>query len=90
MPGSKLVSSNQHAALIELRAASDADIKPVVKAVQASSDTGGFSVAITGDHTVGMTSRLSRRKTSRTENLASGFPSPSSCWCSCSVLWSRA
>jgi RND superfamily putative drug exporter len=51
--GSRLVSSNGHAALIELRAASDADIKPVVKAVQAASGSGGFSAAITGDHTVG-------------------------------------
>jgi RND superfamily putative drug exporter len=52
-PGSKLISSNQHAVLIALRAASDADIKPVVKTVQAASGRDGFSVAITGDHTVG-------------------------------------
>jgi uncharacterized membrane protein YdfJ with MMPL/SSD domain len=51
--GSKLVSSDHRAALIELRAATDADIKPVVKAVQAASGIGGFSAAITGDHTVG-------------------------------------
>jgi putative drug exporter of the RND superfamily len=51
--GSRLVSSDRRAALIELRAASDADIKPVVKAVQAASGSGGFSAAITGDHTVG-------------------------------------
>ncbi|MCU1491991.1 MAG: hypothetical protein JWM85_3396 [Acidimicrobiaceae bacterium] len=51
--GSKLVSSDHRAALIELRAASDADIKPVVKAVQAASGDGGFSAAITGDHVVG-------------------------------------
>ena len=35
-PGNPLVSSNQHAALIELRVASDADIKPVLKAVHAA------------------------------------------------------
>ncbi len=52
-PASPFVSSNQHAALIELRAASDADIKPVVKATQAANGRGGFSAAITGDHTVG-------------------------------------
>jgi len=52
-PASKLVSSDQHAALIELRAASDVDIKPVVTALQSASGRGGFSAAITGDHTVG-------------------------------------
>lgn len=51
--GSKLVSSDHRAALIELRAATDADIKPVVRAVHAASGSGGFSAAITGDHTVG-------------------------------------
>ena len=52
-PGSPFVSSNQHAALIELRAASDGDIKPVVKATKAANGRNGFSAAITGDHTVG-------------------------------------
>jgi putative drug exporter of the RND superfamily len=52
-PGSPLVSAGGHAALIELRAATDSDIKPVVAAVQAANGTGGFAVAITGDHTVG-------------------------------------
>ena len=51
--GSQLVSSDHHAALIALRAASDAGIKPVVKDVQAANGSGGFSVAVTGDHTVG-------------------------------------
>src|ERR1700722_12893594 len=51
--GSQFVSPDQHAALIALRAASDADIKPVVKDVQAANGSGGFSVAVTGDHTVG-------------------------------------
>ena len=50
--GSQLVSSDHHAALIALQAASDADIKPVVKDVQAANGSGGFSVAVTGDHTV--------------------------------------
>src|SRR5271169_1960053 len=50
--GSQFVSSDHHAALIALRAASDADMKPVVKDVQAANG-GGFSVAVTGDHTVG-------------------------------------
>jgi putative drug exporter of the RND superfamily len=51
--GSPLVSPNKHAALISLRAATDTDIKPVVHAVQSVSGRGGFSVAVTGVHTVG-------------------------------------
>ena len=51
-PGSPLVSHNRHAALISLRAATDADIKPVVQAVQSADGSRGFSVAVTGDHTV--------------------------------------
>ena len=51
--GSPLVSPNRHAALISLRAATDTDIKPVVHAVQSANDSGGFSVAVTGVHTVG-------------------------------------
>ena len=52
-PGSPLVSAGGHAALIGLRAASDADIKPVVSTVRAANGAGGFAVAVTGDHTVG-------------------------------------
>ncbi|MGI8450205.1 MAG: MMPL family transporter, partial [Streptosporangiaceae bacterium] len=52
-PGSPLVPAGGHAALIELRAATDPDIKPVVAAVQAANGAGGFAVAVTGDHTVG-------------------------------------
>jgi RND superfamily putative drug exporter len=52
-PGSSLVSAGGHAALIELRAATDSDIKPVVAAVQAANGMGGFAVAVTGDHTIG-------------------------------------
>jgi putative drug exporter of the RND superfamily len=51
-PDSPLVSTNRHAALISLKAATDADIKPVIHAVQSASASGGFSVAITGDHTL--------------------------------------
>ena len=52
--GSPLVSDRiEHAALISLRAATDADIKPVVHAVQSANGSGGFSVAVTGVHTVG-------------------------------------
>ena len=50
---SPMVSPDRHAALIALRAATDTDIKPVVQAVQAANGTGGFSVAVTGVHTVG-------------------------------------
>ena len=50
---SPLVSDDRHAALISLRAANDADIKPVVSAVKSADGSGGFSVAVTGDHTAG-------------------------------------
>jgi putative drug exporter of the RND superfamily len=52
-PGSPLVAAGGHAAVIELRAATDSDIKPVVATVQAANGAGGFAVAVTGDHTVG-------------------------------------
>jgi putative drug exporter of the RND superfamily len=52
-PGSPLVSAGGQAALIELRAATDSDIKPVVAVVRAVNGTGGFAVAVTGAHTVG-------------------------------------
>ncbi len=52
-PGSPLVSAGGHAALIQLRAASDADIRPVERIVRAANDAGGFAVAVTGSHTVG-------------------------------------
>jgi putative drug exporter of the RND superfamily len=52
-PRSPLVSDDRHAALITLSVATDADIKPVVHAVESANGSGGFSVAVTGDHTVG-------------------------------------
>ena len=52
-PGSPTVSADGHSALIGLRAATDTDIKPVVATVQTLNGPGGFSVSITGDHTVG-------------------------------------
>ena len=51
--GQPSVSTNQHAALIALQAATDADIKPVVRAVESANGSGGFAVAVTGVHTVG-------------------------------------
>src|SRR6202020_3304260 len=51
-PGSPLVSAGGHAGLIVLRAASDAPIKPVVSSVRAASGASGFTVAVTGEHTV--------------------------------------
>jgi RND superfamily putative drug exporter len=48
---SPFVSSDGHAALIVLRAATDGDIKPVVRAVRAASGQGGVSATVTGDHT---------------------------------------
>jgi putative drug exporter of the RND superfamily len=50
--GSPMVSDNRHAALISLKASTDADIIPVVHAVQSANGSHGFSVAVTGDHTV--------------------------------------
>ena len=50
--GSPLVSSTGHAAIIELHAASDADIVPVVHAVQSANGVDGLSVSITGQRTV--------------------------------------
>ena len=50
-PGSPLVSATRHAALIDLRAAADSDIKPVVQAVRAANGRDGVSVAVTGEHT---------------------------------------
>jgi uncharacterized membrane protein YdfJ with MMPL/SSD domain len=52
-PGSPFVSANGRAVLIELRAATDPDIKPVVRDVEAISGPGGLSAAVTGEHTVG-------------------------------------
>ena len=51
--GSPLISDDRHASLISLRAATDADINSVVSAVQSANGRGGFSVAVTGVHTVG-------------------------------------
>ena len=51
--GSPLISDDRHTALISLKAATDADIKPVVRAVQSANGSGGFAVAVTGVHTVG-------------------------------------
>ncbi len=86
----QLVSSDRRAALIELRAATDADIKPVVKAVQAASGSGASprrSPVITRSET---TSRRSPRRTSRMVSSGSGCRLPSSCWCSCSARSSPA
>jgi len=52
-PGSPLVASDRRAALIELRVASDTDIRPVERAVQAADAVPGFSAAVTGDRTIG-------------------------------------
>ncbi len=46
------ISADLHATLIQLSIASDGDAKGVVKVVQAATG-GGFSAAITGDHSVG-------------------------------------
>jgi putative drug exporter of the RND superfamily len=51
-PGSPLVSSDNHAALIQVRVNSDAAIKPVEAIVKSADGENGYSVAITGEHTV--------------------------------------
>jgi putative drug exporter of the RND superfamily len=51
--GSLLVSANGHAALIDLRVASDSGIEPVVQAVRAANGRDGIAVAVTGTHTLG-------------------------------------
>jgi len=87
-PGSPLVSAGGHAALIELRAATDSDIKPVVAAVLAANGTGGFAVAVTGNHTVGNDFATLSSSGLGTARSTSGCRSPSSSSCSCSVRWS--
>jgi uncharacterized membrane protein YdfJ with MMPL/SSD domain len=48
-----LVSADGHATLIRLRVGGDSEIKPIVAIVNRFDRTPGFSVAITGEHTVG-------------------------------------
>jgi putative drug exporter of the RND superfamily len=73
-PGSPLVSAARHAALIDLRAATDSAIKPVVQAVRAASGRDGISAAITGEHTANNdSSTLAARDLQRGE-LDFGLP----------------
>ncbi len=48
-----VVSKNRHAVLLPILVGSDAKIKPVVALAQTVSQTAGFQVAVTGDHTAG-------------------------------------
>jgi putative drug exporter of the RND superfamily len=48
-----LISRDGHATLIQLLVGGDSDIKPIVSIVDRANRTPGFSVAITGEHTVG-------------------------------------
>ncbi len=50
--GKALVSPDRHATLIRIRVRKTADIKPIVALVDRANGTQGFSVAITGQHTV--------------------------------------
>ncbi len=50
--GQALVSRDHHATLIQLSVASDSAIKPVVAVVEKADRMHGFTVAITGDHSV--------------------------------------
>ena len=77
-PGSPLVSAGGHAALIQLHAASDADIKPVVSTVRAANGAGGFAVTVTGDHTVGNDFTALSSTDLPTARSTSGCRSPSS------------
>ena len=72
--GSPLVSPSRHAALISLRAAADGDIKPVVSAVQSANGRGGFSVAVTGEHTVDNDSNTLATSDLRHGELDFGLP----------------
>ncbi|HLM94823.1 MAG TPA: MMPL family transporter [Acidimicrobiales bacterium] len=73
-PGSPYVSADHHAVLIGLRAASDGDIKPVVKAVQAANGRDGFTVAVTGSHTVGNDFTTQSSRDLQHGELAFGLP----------------
>jgi RND superfamily putative drug exporter len=71
---SALVSRDRHAALIQLYVGTDAGIKPVVALVGRADGAGGFSAAITGDHSVGNDfNTLSQRDLEHGE-LAFGLP----------------
>jgi RND superfamily putative drug exporter len=52
LTGRAPVSADRHATLVQLAITSDSAAKPVVKAVQHAAG-GGFTTAITGDHSVG-------------------------------------
>ena len=70
---SGIVSHDRHAELIQINVAQDADIKPVVALVRQANHA-PFSVAITGDHTVGNDfNTLSQRDLEHGE-LAFGLP----------------
>ena len=70
---SGIVSPDRHASLIQLSVAQDSDIKPVVRLVQQANQA-PFSVAITGDHSVGNDfNTLSQRDLQHGE-LAFGLP----------------
>ena len=85
---SPLVSPNRHAALIALRAATDSDIKPVVRAVQSANDSTGLSVAVTGVHTVGNDFNTLSTSDLRNGELDFGLPiSIVVLLCSCSARW---
>jgi RND superfamily putative drug exporter len=51
--GRGLVSADGHATLIRIRVGGDSDIKPIVAVVNRADRSPDFSVAITGEHTVG-------------------------------------
>src|SRR5436190_587695 len=69
-----LVSRDRHATLVQLFVGSDSDVKPVVAVVQEAQRASGFSVAITGDHSVSNDfNTLSQRDLEHGE-LAFGLP----------------
>src|SRR5436190_132690 len=69
-----LVSRDRHATLVQLFVGSDSDVKPVVAVVQDAQRTSGFSVGITGDHSVSNDfNTLSQRDLEHGE-LAFGLP----------------
>jgi len=51
-PGSPLVASHGHAAIIAFHVASDPDVRPLEAQVQRLNGVDGFTVAVTGSHTL--------------------------------------
>jgi RND superfamily putative drug exporter len=67
------VSANRHATLVQLLLGSDSDAKPIESVVK-KANGGTFSVAITGDHSVGYDFGTQSQKDLENGELAFGLP----------------